>query len=759
MPSPVSSAEFVDLVQKSGLVDEKRLAAYVDKLRADNHLPLDAKTLAAQTIQDGVLTHFQAEQILQGKWRRFNIGKYKVLERLGAGGMASVFLCEHQVMRRRVAIKVLPTAKASDPSSLARFHREAKAIAALDHPNIVRAYDIDQDDKLHFIVMEHVDGSSLQDIVKKAGPMDCTRAAHYIRQAALGLQHAHDAAGLVHRDVKPGNILVDRNGVVKVLDMGLARFFNDDEDMLTKKYDENVLGTADYLAPEQATDSHGVDIRADIYSLGATFYFCLTGRTPFAEGTVAQKLIWHQTRLPKPIRGFRPDVPEELIAVIDRAMAKDATQRFQLPIDFAESLDPWTQSPIPPPPLEEMPQLSIAAMGGSAPDSNQVITRGGPAGEESPSSRKVWQVPGTTPTPRSNAKAGSGPSPIATPPRGNVPQRPNTPPTVVVPPVQSPTVSVQAKRPAAPADRPTAIANGRVRPAAAAKAGVASVEDPDALAAPADQTVDNHAVSTPRVEPKKKPVAPRPVAPLAAFLADRPPLFWGLVAGGVLAGVLFLGTLTWLIVHVIHAANPATTGAASLTHTVGGPNDKTIEQVLARARSNDHIVLNGDIQASGVSVKWPNLVIESAPGHTFTWSSPDNAYPTTALLNAENVEGVVIRNIKFNGRNKVDTLVQLRGRCPGLTLENLTLTDFKQAGVRVTSAEGMEARPILFTGLKMTHDDSKNGILFDVFAEGGVTRLNRWFKVTNCKSNNGKLKALASPSTAVANFDPADLFK
>src|SRR5260370_3383194 len=176
--------------------------------------------------------------------------------------------------------------------------------------------------------MEHVDGASLQDIIKKTGPMDYTRAAHYIRQAALGLQHAHEAAGLVHRDIKPGNVLVDRNGIVKVLDMGLARFFNDDEDILTKKYDENVLGTADYLAPEQALDSHSVDIRADIYSLGATFYFCLTGRTPFSEGTVAQKLIWHQTRQPKPIRQLRPDVPEGIVAGGRDIMAHDPNQRY-----------------------------------------------------------------------------------------------------------------------------------------------------------------------------------------------------------------------------------------------------------------------------------------------------------------------------------------------------------------------------------------------------------------------------------------------
>src|SRR5262249_37250707 len=148
---------------------------------------------------------------------------YKVLERLGAGGMGSVYLCEHTLMRRRVAVKVLPTSgKPEDNSSLERFYREARAVAALDHPNIVRAYDIDHDDKRHFLVMQHVDGPSLQDIVsKRSGPLAVLRACHYIRQAAQGLQHAHEAAGLVHRDIKPGNILVDRNGAVKVLDMGL----------------------------------------------------------------------------------------------------------------------------------------------------------------------------------------------------------------------------------------------------------------------------------------------------------------------------------------------------------------------------------------------------------------------------------------------------------------------------------------------------------------------------------------------------------
>ena len=172
MAAPSTCDEFLDLVRKSGVLDDKRLDAYLERVRARG-VPSTPKDLATALIFDAaLLTHFQAEQILLGKWRRFNIGKYKVLERLGSGGMGSVYLCEHKLMRRRVAVKVLPTAKADDPSALERFYREARAVAALDHPNIVRAYDIDQDEKLHFLVMEYVDGASLQEIIKRSGTLD-----------------------------------------------------------------------------------------------------------------------------------------------------------------------------------------------------------------------------------------------------------------------------------------------------------------------------------------------------------------------------------------------------------------------------------------------------------------------------------------------------------------------------------------------------------------------------------------------------------
>jgi serine/threonine protein kinase len=209
--------------------------------------------------------------------------------------------------------------------------------------------------------MEYADGASLQDIVARSGPMAVVRSAYYVRQAALALQHVHEVAGIVHRDIKPGDILVGRDGGVKVIDMGLARFVQDEEDILTTKNEANVLGTADYLAPEQAVDSHAVDSRADIYSLGATLYYCLTARPPFAEGTEAQKLIWHLNRHPKTIGSLRPDVPSELVGVIDTMMAKDPGQRYQSAQAVADALKPFTPMSIPPPPDDEMPYLCPAA--------------------------------------------------------------------------------------------------------------------------------------------------------------------------------------------------------------------------------------------------------------------------------------------------------------------------------------------------------------------------------------------------------------
>jgi serine/threonine protein kinase len=361
MSVPTTVDELLGLVRKSGLVSEQRIQEYVGKLEKVGELPTEPREMTDRLIKDGLITNFQAEQYLLGKWRGFTLGKYKLLERVGVGGMGQVFLCEHMFMKRHVAVKVLPPAKADQPAALGRFYREARAAGSISHPNIVRTYDIDQDGNLHFIVMEYVDGPNLLDVVKKFGPLEMGRAVSYIRQVAIGLEYAF-RNGIIHRDIKPGNILIDRRGKAQILDMGLARFFNDQTDNLTVKYDDKiVLGTADYVAPEQVACSHSVDTRADVYALGASLYFLLAGHPPFPQGTISQKLLWHRTKEPTPIRQIRSDVPEGLAAIVARMMAKNPKARYQTCGEVAQELEPWLPERVILPADAEMPSLSPAA--------------------------------------------------------------------------------------------------------------------------------------------------------------------------------------------------------------------------------------------------------------------------------------------------------------------------------------------------------------------------------------------------------------
>ncbi|OHB79407.1 MAG: hypothetical protein A2V98_13145, partial [Planctomycetes bacterium RBG_16_64_12] len=333
---------FLDLVRRSGLVERDQLERVLLHLKkeADRKPITDPDYVALRLVEAGLLSRWQCEKLLEGRHKGFFLGKYKLLDHLGTGGMSSVYLAEHLLMQRRVAIKVLPRARLEDSSYLARFHREAQAAAALDHRNIVRAYDVDNDGDVHYLVMEYVEGRDLLALVKEDGPLDYPVAADYIRQAAEGIAHAHQA-GLIHRDIKPANLLVDRTGVVKLLDLGLARFTGEDLASLTVANDENVLGTADYLAPEQALDSHGVDARADIYSLGCAFYYLLTGHPPFPTGTLPQRLMMHQRDPPPSIYDDRPDAPEDLVEICLQMMAKKPDDRPQSASEVAELLAGW----------------------------------------------------------------------------------------------------------------------------------------------------------------------------------------------------------------------------------------------------------------------------------------------------------------------------------------------------------------------------------------------------------------------------------
>ncbi len=273
--------------------------------------------------------------------------RYRVLGLVGQGGMGAVYRAEHRHMERLVALKVIHPGLMPSLATVQRFRQEVRAAARLQHPNIVTAYDAEEAGGLHFLVMEHVEGRSLADLVRERGPLPIGEACDYARQAALGLQHAHEQ-GMVHRDIKPHNLMVRPAGQVKILDFGLARLARGAEEAAPRPEGSAnaltgagaVLGSADYIAPEQAADPRAADIRADIYSLGCTLYFLLAGSPPFPEGTVQDKLAWHaQEPLP-----LLPDVPEGLAALLARLTAKAPADRLAIPAEVAEALAPFSDS-------------------------------------------------------------------------------------------------------------------------------------------------------------------------------------------------------------------------------------------------------------------------------------------------------------------------------------------------------------------------------------------------------------------------------
>ena len=273
--------------------------------------------------------------------------RYRIVELIAKGGMGDVFKAEHRLMERTVALKVIRQELMRKPEAVERFHREVKTAASLSHPNIVTSHDAEQAGDVHFLVMEYVDGIDLANLVKQQGDLPVGEACDYIRQAATGLQYAHQR-GMVHRDIKPHNLMVTADRTVKILDFGLASLTESlpsaHEDMpqdssLTAA--GTIMGTPDFISPEQSQDAHGADIRSDIYSLGTTLYYLLSGKAPFAEGSVMHKLKSHAEVEPEPIQNMQIDVPEDLAEVIRRMMAKNPADRFQTPAEVAEALAPF----------------------------------------------------------------------------------------------------------------------------------------------------------------------------------------------------------------------------------------------------------------------------------------------------------------------------------------------------------------------------------------------------------------------------------
>ncbi|MEE2989006.1 MAG: serine/threonine-protein kinase [Planctomycetota bacterium] len=331
---------FSRAVLASGLVthDElERVKQELGKTAAGGEEDLE-KQLASQFVQMKVLTQYQADQLLAGQ-TKFSLGPYIITDWLGQGGMGQVFKAIHNVMGRESAVKVLPLDK-STPYAIANFIREIRTQAQLDHPHLVRAYDAGHDGNVHYLVTEYVPGTDLRQLVRSQGPLEMSQAASVIMQAAMGLDHAHQQ-GLIHRDVKPGNVMVTPKGVAKVSDLGLAGFVHAaDDDPRSGK----IVGTADYLPPEQIRNPTDITPSSDIYSLGCTLYYAITGKVPYPGGSTNDKAHRHLHDHPWHPRRFNNSISEEFVEIIAELMEKDPAKRIGSCAEVVSRLEPFAEN-------------------------------------------------------------------------------------------------------------------------------------------------------------------------------------------------------------------------------------------------------------------------------------------------------------------------------------------------------------------------------------------------------------------------------
>lgn len=343
----MSVADFLEQVAVSELLSSEQMSALRQKASSFSGTALD---LGARLVQGEHLTAYQVKHLLAGRAMGFFLGKYKILDPLGQGGMGFVLRAEDTETAGPVALKLLPHEATRDPERVARFHREARAAMKLDHPNIVQTFELGQEGQLHYIAMELVEGLSLKELIARDGRLDPASAVSIVSQIARALECAA-LQGIVHRDIKPSNIAVTPAGHAKLLDLGLARVSDtlgaETSLVRTLTRTGHMLGTIDYVAPEQAEDPRAADARSDIYSLGCTLYQCLTGHVPFPEGTFVQKLLKHrENEAVRPIQ-LVPDLDPELSRVVERMMAKRPEDRFPTAAAVVEALAGFSDSPQP----------------------------------------------------------------------------------------------------------------------------------------------------------------------------------------------------------------------------------------------------------------------------------------------------------------------------------------------------------------------------------------------------------------------------
>lgn len=340
-----SIGDFVKRLTGSGLLSNRELNELSDRCSLEQQ-SCQLRDLTTSLLDCRKLTEFQMGAICFGAANRLTLGEYVLLDRLGAGGMGEVYKARHRRMKRVVALKTITSKQMDTASAVRRFQREVEAAAKLEHPNIVTAYDAGEADGIHYLVMQYVDGRNLSAVVRDSGPLAISQATDYVAQAARGLYYAH-THGVVHRDIKPSNLLVDRAGQVRILDLGLARidpaWSGQDEVTNTELTDKGqVLGTVDYMAPEQWNNSHAVDHRADIYSLGCTLYFLLSGRPPYRHHeSFTEKITAHLLEPCPEISTQRADLPAGLVEVLNQCVAKRPEDRYASANELADALAPF----------------------------------------------------------------------------------------------------------------------------------------------------------------------------------------------------------------------------------------------------------------------------------------------------------------------------------------------------------------------------------------------------------------------------------
>jgi serine/threonine-protein kinase len=326
-PRSMTPLQYLALVERSRLVEPALLneIAHGDWFAALDHGDRGRDIVGRYLVERGALTAWQHAVLRCGHWRHLVLGRFRLLRELGAGAMGVVYLAEHVLMKRRVALKILHPQRANDQDHLTRFMREARMLARLENPHIVRVHDLERVEGLYALVMEFIPGANLHDVVKYEGRLAPLRAARLVAQAADGLAYAHEE-GFVHRDIKPANLILGRDSTLKISDLGLARAICDEP--LSVTIDGSTLvGTADYLSPEQAVQSGQANDKSDVYALGCTLYYLLTGQPPYNRGNVAQRLLAHQMLPPPRLRDARTDVPEDLDIVYQAMMNKDPARR------------------------------------------------------------------------------------------------------------------------------------------------------------------------------------------------------------------------------------------------------------------------------------------------------------------------------------------------------------------------------------------------------------------------------------------------